>query len=171
MGATARSSRHGWQSRLCGPSDGNSRSHRKQSRLFILALFRTGFTRALMTRAISASYPGKLSFSPASNELDRCDVLKQSSFPPCSSGKAHTISRPLANPPTPGVQQYWLPTCWQSGSPLASSPWRSGPHPCCPLPPISLYTNRFPVAGHTPKALARGLLFLWGDRERLRTEV
>jgi hypothetical protein len=61
VGAAARNSRHGWQSRLCGPSDRNSRSHRKHSLRFILVLRRTGFTCALMTRGISASYPGKIS--------------------------------------------------------------------------------------------------------------
>jgi hypothetical protein len=63
VGATARNSRHGWQSRLCGPSDRNSRSQRKQSLRFILVRLRTGFTRALMTRGISTSSPGKLSFA------------------------------------------------------------------------------------------------------------
>jgi hypothetical protein len=61
VGATARNSRHGWQSRLCGPSDRNSRSHRKHSLRFILVLLPEGFTCALMTRGISASYPGKIS--------------------------------------------------------------------------------------------------------------
>jgi hypothetical protein len=63
VGAPARNSRHGWQSRLCGPSDRNSRSHRKQRLRFILVLPRTRFTRALMTRGISASSPGKLFFA------------------------------------------------------------------------------------------------------------
>ena len=61
VGATARNSRHGWQSRLCRSSDRNSRSHRKQSLRFILVLLRTGFTCALTTRGISVSYPGKIS--------------------------------------------------------------------------------------------------------------
>jgi hypothetical protein len=63
VGAAARNSRHGWQSRLCGPSDGNSRSHRKQSLRFILVLLRTVFTCAFVTRGISASYPEKISSS------------------------------------------------------------------------------------------------------------
>jgi hypothetical protein len=63
VGTPARTPRHGWQSRLCGPSDRNSRSHRKQSLCFILVLPRAGFIRALMARGISASYPGKLCFA------------------------------------------------------------------------------------------------------------
>jgi hypothetical protein len=34
--------------------------------------------------------------------------------------------------------------------------------------PLSPNTTRFPVAGHTPKALARGLHLTLDDRERLR---
>jgi hypothetical protein len=63
VGAPARNSRHGWQSRLCEPSDRNSRSHRKQSLRFFVVLPRPGFTCALMTRGISASYPGKRCFA------------------------------------------------------------------------------------------------------------
>jgi hypothetical protein len=96
VGATARNSRHFWQSRLCGPSDRNSRSHRKQSLRFILVRLRTGFTRAFMTRGISTSYlwgfygghaaAELVTFSPASADLDRPDGL-----PPASSWRIQQI--------------------------------------------------------------------------------
>ena len=84
VGATARISRHGWQSRLCGPSDKNSRSHRKHSLRFILVLLRTGFTRALTTRGISASYPGKIS-----SGFFFAIGLRGASFPPLESLYPH----------------------------------------------------------------------------------
>jgi hypothetical protein len=76
-------------------------------------------------------------FTCASYDRDHCDGLKRSSFSPYESGKSCTISQTLANPPKPGMHHYWLPTCWRSGSPLASSfgrvkakglPYGSGPY-------------------------------------------
>jgi hypothetical protein len=147
VGAPARNSRHDWQSRFCGPSDRNSRSQRKHSLRFILVLLRTGFTRAFMTRGISASYPGKLSFAffLAIGRKGFRRYHGRGHFPlpfmiwmveTASSSPASLLEIAAKPVPSRGPRQIcrrqvcikdWLPTCWHGGSPLASSPWHHGP--------------------------------------------
>jgi hypothetical protein len=54
---------------------------------------------------------------------------------------------------------------WQPAGIIPLAPRSSSPLPASPY--LSVY-HRSLVAGPTPEALARGLLFLLGDRERLR---
>jgi hypothetical protein len=56
VGEAARNSRQDWQSRLCGPSDKNMRSHRRHSRRLGFIVLRDGFEWALTARAILSSH-------------------------------------------------------------------------------------------------------------------
>jgi hypothetical protein len=98
--------------------------------------------------------------------IGRCDGLKHFRFLPCESGKSCTIWRPLANPPTPGVHQYWLPTCWQCVSPLTACPWYRGSHRRGTTAPISRSPTRFSRTSRSCNAWARVLSVLKANEAR-----
>jgi len=56
VGEAERNSRHDWQSRLCEPSDRNTRSHRRHSRRFGFIALRDGLEWPLTARAILSSH-------------------------------------------------------------------------------------------------------------------
>jgi hypothetical protein len=85
-------------------------------------------------------------------------------FPPSNYGKSRTISKTPANPPTPDIQESWLPIYWHRGSPLTPPPWhhRSDDRTwCLPSPHFSIV----PITGRPRKCWSDDCIAAWRQGE------